>query len=127
MFGTSCAPRSSLDNPSFRPSNQQTTFLVQDYGELEGSTGYWAAEEETGQESLVQEFEDIFWTHDEVVDDWIARRFTGARRLTKGPRKGRRKGAKGGKGAHFCSVYERAAQQTKGKSKRKVEGSKKEK
>jgi hypothetical protein len=24
-----CAPRSSLDNPSFRPSNQQKTFLVQ--------------------------------------------------------------------------------------------------
>ena len=44
-----CAPRSSLDNPPFRPSNQQQTCLVQEYGELEGSTGYWAAEEETGQ------------------------------------------------------------------------------
>ena len=44
-----CAPRSSLDNPSFRPSSQQETFLVQAYGGLEGSTGYWAAEEETGQ------------------------------------------------------------------------------
>ena len=27
-----CAPRSSLDNPSFHPSNQQKTFLVQEYG-----------------------------------------------------------------------------------------------
>ena len=35
-----CAPRSSLDNPSFRRSNQQRTFFGQDYGELEGSTGY---------------------------------------------------------------------------------------
>ena len=49
-----CAPRSSLGNPSARPSNQQRTFLVQYYGELEGSTGYWAAEEETGQEGFVQ-------------------------------------------------------------------------
>ena len=55
-----CAPRSSLDNPSFRPSSQPRTFLVQCYGELEGSTGYWAVEEETGQEGFVQEFEDIF-------------------------------------------------------------------
>ena len=29
------APRSSLENPSFRPSNQQRTFLVEEYGELE--------------------------------------------------------------------------------------------
>ena len=49
-----CAPRSSLDNPSLRPSNQQRTFLVQYYGELEGSTGYWAAEEGAGQEGFVQ-------------------------------------------------------------------------
>ena len=49
-----CAPRPSLDNPSFRPSNQQRTFLVQDYGELDGSTGYWAAEEDTSQEGFVQ-------------------------------------------------------------------------
>ena len=49
-----CAPRSSFDNPSFRLFNQQRTFLVQEYGELEGSTGYWAVEEETGQEGFVQ-------------------------------------------------------------------------
>jgi hypothetical protein len=78
-----CAPRSSLDNPSFRPSSQQKTFLVQEYGELEGSTGYWAVEEDTGQEGFVQEFEDIFWTHDEVADAWVARRFKCGSRLTK--------------------------------------------
>ena len=50
-----CAPRSSLENPSFRPTNQQRTFYAQDYGDLDGSTGYWAAEEETGQKGLVQE------------------------------------------------------------------------
>jgi len=61
-----CAPRSSLDNPSFRPSSQQRTFFVHDYGELEGATGYWAIEEETGHEGFAQEFEDIFWIHAEV-------------------------------------------------------------
>jgi hypothetical protein len=35
---------------------------------LEGSTGYWAADEDTGQEGFVQEIEDILWVHDEVAD-----------------------------------------------------------
>ncbi len=47
-----CAPRPSLDNPSFRPSSQQRAFFVHDYGELEVTTGYWAIGEETGQEGL---------------------------------------------------------------------------
>ena len=49
-----CAPRSSLDNPSFHPSNQHKTFLVQEYGELEGSTGYWAAEKRQAKKALVR-------------------------------------------------------------------------
>ena len=44
-----CDPRSSLHNPSFRPTNQQRTVYVQDYSDLDGSTCCWAAEEETGQ------------------------------------------------------------------------------
>ena len=43
-----------LGQPFFSPINQQRTFLVQDYVELEGSTGYWVAYEETGQEGFVQ-------------------------------------------------------------------------
>ena len=38
-----CAPQWSLETPSVRPPNQQRTFLVQDYGELDGSTGYWGS------------------------------------------------------------------------------------
>ena len=89
-----CAPRSSLENPSFRPTGQQRTFYVQDYGELDSSTGYWAVEEETGQEGFVQAFEDTFWVHNEASDDWVARYFKGGRGLIKGSRKGKRTGSK---------------------------------
>ena len=51
-------------------------------GELEGSTGYWVADAETGQEGFVQEFEDIVWVHDEASDAWVAQHFKGGRRLT---------------------------------------------
>ena len=78
-----CAPRSSLDNPSFRPSNQQKTFLVQDSGELDGNTGYWATDEETGQEGFVQEFDDICWVHYEISDAWIARQLKGWKNINK--------------------------------------------
>ena len=50
---------------------------------MEGSTGYWAGEEDTGQEGFVQDFEDIFWLHDEAADVWVARHFKGGRRLAK--------------------------------------------
>ena len=56
-----CAPRSSMANPSFRPANQQKTFYVHDYGDLDGSTGYWETEEETGQEGVVHNSQDTFW------------------------------------------------------------------
>ena len=58
----------SLENRSFRPTNKPRAFYVQDYGDLDGSTGYWATEEETGKEGFVQEFEDTFWVHDEASD-----------------------------------------------------------
>ena len=91
LFG---APRSSLEKPSFRPTNQQRTFYSQDYGDLDGSSGYWATEEETGQAGFVQEFEDTFWVHDEASDAWVARHFKGGRRLIKGSRKRKRKASK---------------------------------
>ena len=53
---------------------------MQDYGALDGSAGYWAVEEETGQEGFVQEFEDTFWVHDEASDAWVARHFKGGRK-----------------------------------------------
>ena len=85
-----CAPRSSLENPSIRPTNQQRTFYVQDYGDLGGSTGYWAAED-TRQVGVVQEFEDTFWVHDETSDAWVPRHLNGGRRWSKVQEKGNRK------------------------------------
>ena len=43
---------------SSHPINNKP-FFVQDYGELEGSTSYWVADEETSQKGFVQKFEDI--------------------------------------------------------------------
>ena len=39
---------------SAHPANNEPFFVVQDYGELEGSTGNWAADAETGQEGFAQ-------------------------------------------------------------------------
>ena len=38
----------------FAPTRQQQIIYVQDYGDLDCGTGYWAVEEETGQEGFVQ-------------------------------------------------------------------------
>lgn len=59
-----------------------TNFFVQYYRELEVRTGYWAADEEIGQEGFVQSISDIVWVHDEAADAWVARHFQGGRRLT---------------------------------------------
>ena len=47
--------------------------------------GYWAIEVETGQEGLVQELDDVFWTHDEVSDARISRHFKGRMLVKKDP------------------------------------------
>ncbi len=57
-----CAPRSSLGNPTYSSSGGQHTFLVLDQGDLEGWPGFWAQEEETGEEAFLQDDEDCFWT-----------------------------------------------------------------
>ena len=53
MIELFCVPRSALENPSYRVSGQGRTFAVMDYGEIEGSTGYWAECEETGEEGFL--------------------------------------------------------------------------
>ena len=121
-----CAPRYSLHNPSFRPSNQQRTCFVHDYGAMEGTTGYWDIEEETGHGGFVHEFEDIFWVHDEGSDVWAARHVKGGRRLNKDFRKGKRKGARSGKGIRLGPSYE-VIHKGKGQSKMQDEVAKKAK
>ena len=94
-----CAPRSSLDNPSIRVSgqgNHYRTFCVLEDGTLEGASGYWVQDDESGQEGFMGEFEDTFWTYDDTEWVWqaspVRKRF-----LRRGPPKGNGKG-KGRKG-----------------------------
>ena len=55
-----CVPRSALENPSYRVNSQGRSFAVLDYGELEGTTGYWAECEETGEEGFLADYDDCF-------------------------------------------------------------------
>merc|ERR1712026_613740 len=93
-----CAPKSGLDNPSFRTTGQGRSFCVQDYGECEGQYGYWVQDDETEEEGFGPEFEDVFWTFDEQSEAWISHRFK-HRRLKKGKGKGRGKSKGKGKGS----------------------------
>ncbi len=91
-----CAPRSSLDNPNLRTSGSPggRSFCIIEYGELDGSTGFWVEDDETGEEGFVPDTEDVFWTHDDTTWAWIARKFHG-RRFHRNSPKGKGKGKKG--------------------------------
>ena len=96
-----CAPRSSLETPSFRPTNQQNTFYAQDYGDLD-------AVQETGQlkkrrdmKASCKDQETFCWAHYEGSDAWVVRRFKGGRRLVKGSRTSKDKFARSRKN-HVC-------------------------
>ena len=56
-----CTTRTGIADPTIRHV-KRSTFLVIDEGEYEGETGYWVAEEETGDEGFVSLYiEDEFW------------------------------------------------------------------
>ena len=116
MIELLCAPRSSIENPTYRVSGQGRTFLVQDYGDCEGDKGYWVECEETGENGFLPEFEDVFWTFDEQSCFWQSRPFKG-RSLKKGKGKGKGKGKKG-KGKSFRPL-------ARAKEKQKPTGAKK--
>ena len=112
-----CAPKSGLDNPSYRTAGQNRSFCVYEYGECDGQTGYWVQDEETEEEGFVPEFDDVFWTFDEEGDAWISHRFKQRRlRKVKGKGKGKPKGkGKGAKGRTWFKPF-------KGKGKGKGKG-----
>ena len=74
MFYTT---RTAVDNPLMQPSNaaQRRSFLVTDEGELEGTDGYWAEDEEDGAEGFLEANEDVFWIYDDENYSWFQRRF----------------------------------------------------
>ena len=40
---------------------QRRSFLVLEEGELEGTDGYWAEDDEDGAEGFLDALEDVFW------------------------------------------------------------------
>ena len=95
-----CAPKSSLENPNLRASGggheRQRNFCVIETGDLEGSTGYWVEDEDSGEVGFIPEFEDVFWTFDDANEVWASKYFRG-RTMRRGNPKGGGKG-KGHKG-----------------------------
>ena len=98
-----CTTKTAVDNPMMQPSGigQRRSFLVLDEGELEGTEGYWAEDDEDGAEGFLDPLEDVFWVYDDADCTWYQRRFQG-RQTRRGKGKGKRKGkAKGRGGRRF--------------------------
>ena len=102
------APKSSLEDPNIRPRNDfrgghRSFVVLDDVGELDGHSGYWVEDEETGIEGFVDEIEDVFWVFNDQESSWASARFKGRSysRGGKGKRKGKKGFGKGGKGRRF--------------------------
>ena len=94
-----CTTKTAVDNPMMQPSGmaQRRSFLVLDEGELEGTDGYWAEDDEDGAEGFLDALEDVFWVYDDADYTWYQRRFQG-RQTRRGKGKGKRKGKGKGRG-----------------------------
>ena len=94
-----CATKTAVDNPMMQPSGmaQRRSFLVLDEGELEGTDGYWAEDDEDGAEGFLDALEDVFWVCDDADYTWYQRRSQG-RQNKRGKGKGKRKGKGKGRG-----------------------------
>ena len=116
-----CATRTAVDNPMMQPSGmaQRRSFLVMDEGEseIDGTTGYWAEDDEDGAEGFLEALDDVFWVYDDNVYTWYQRRFQGrSTRRGKGGKNKMRKGrGKGRSGRRFF----RPRRKGKGKGRRK--------
>ena len=79
--------------------------MVLDEGELEGFSGFWVEDDETGEEGFLDGVEEIFYAHDDENECWIARPVRG-RRLRRGSSKGKGKKRKNfGKGRRKFRSY----------------------
>ena len=96
-----CTTKTAVDNPMMQPSGmaQRRSFLVLEEGELEGTDGYWAEDDEDGAEGFLDALEDVFWVYDDADYTWYQRRFQG-RQTRRDKGKGKRKG-KGRGGRRF--------------------------
>ena len=62
-----CTVKTAVDNPMLNPSGSggRRAFLVLEEGDLDGSFGYWAEDEEDGAEGFLDALEDVFWIWDD--------------------------------------------------------------
>ena len=112
-----CTVKTAVDNPHrMNPSGSggRRAFLVLEEGDLDGSPGYRAEDEEDGAEGFLDALEDVFWIWDDNDYSWFQRRFQG-RRTRKGKGKGKGRKGKGKGGRRFF----RPRNKGKGKGKRK--------
>ena len=86
-------PKSSLENPSLRTGGGQRAFCILDQGEVAGEYGYWAEDDETGEEGFLPEMEDVFWTFQDDNWTWSPSYFQG-RKIRRGKGKSKGKGRK---------------------------------
>ncbi|MEM1010218.1 MAG: hypothetical protein AAGJ35_14585, partial [Myxococcota bacterium] len=108
-----CAPRSALGDPTLssgvslpRASVQHKSFLLGEYGDLEGYPGFWALDEDAGEQGFLADDEDVFWLYDHDSSFWVREPFK-ERRVSKGTGKGKGSGKKGSgvKGAKGKSFF----------------------
>ena len=94
-----CTTKTAVDNPMMQPSGigQRRSFFVLEEGELEGTDGYWADDDEDGAEGFLDALEEVFWVYDDADYTWYQRRFQG-RQTKRGKGKGKRKGKGKGRG-----------------------------
>eukprot|EP00435_Cladocopium_sp_Y103_P016760 s2970_g4.t1 len=114
-----CTTKTAVDNPMVQPSasGQRRSFLVLDEGDLDGTDGYWAEDEEDGAEGFLDALEDVSWVFDDADYTWYQRWFRG-RSTRRGTRKG--KGKKGrGKGRGGRRYFRPRRSKGKGKGKRR--------
>ena len=93
-----CTVKTAVGNSMMNPSGSggRRAFLALEEGDLDGSFGYWAEDEEDGAEGFLDALEDVFWIWDGNDYSWFQRRFQG-RRTRKGKGKGRKGKGKGGR------------------------------
>ena len=90
-----CVPRNSWENPTLVHRTTSRSFCILEEGYLDNQYGYWAEDDDTGESGFLHAFDNVFWTYEDEAEAWAVRRFQ-ARKVRKGPPKG--KGKRKGKG-----------------------------
>ena len=136
-----CAPRNSWENPTLVVNRGSRSFCVFEEGYLADDFGYWAEDDETGEQGFLLALSNVFWTFDDEAEAWAVRRFQSrtvrrgapkgkGKRKGRGKRgyrffrsKGKGKGKKGFLAAHLAQEqYEEYSNWTKGGKKGKGKG-----